>query len=186
LDCTAKMALSSRNAIGRCLKGTLLLALGDFAGLALLRDGLAWLGEAGFSFGYAMSLGALAQGLGAVGQVAEARLAIDEALDRSNRNEERWCLPELLRIKGELLRLGQQESATETAEGCFVKALAEARRQEALSWELRAATSMAKLWHEQGKSAAAHDLLSGVYDRFTEGLDTLDLRTAHTLIGELR
>ena len=110
---------------------------------------------------------------------------IDEALELVDRTGERWCLPELLRIKGELLRLAQDDNPTEKAEECFLEALAEARRQEALSWELRAATSLARLWRDEGKSAAAHALLSSVYDRFTEGFDTLDLRTARALIDEL-
>jgi predicted ATPase/DNA-binding winged helix-turn-helix (wHTH) protein len=186
LDCSAKSASGNRNALGRCLKGALLLAQGDMAGLALLRSGLGWLGEGEYGFGYTMSLSALAQGLGAAGQVADAHQTIGEALARSNRNEERWCLPELLRVKGELLRLGQDGSQSESAENCFREALAEARRQGALSWELRAATSMARLLHRNGQTTQADELLSAIYDRFTEGFDTIDLRTAAALLNEFR
>jgi predicted ATPase len=184
LDCSVKHALSTWRALAQCLKGTLLVARHDPAGLALLRTGLARLRETGFTFRYTISLAALAQGLGAFGQVAEALTAIDEALDRAHRHEERWCLPELLRIKGELLRLDPQ--ADGSAEDCFRDALDEARRQQALSWELRAATSLAKLWHDAGKTAEAKQLLSAVYDRFTEGFETADLRTAKALMDELQ
>jgi len=183
LSYSAKPALSTWNAVGRCLHGRLLLAQGDFTGLAVLRSALESLDEAGFRVLYTISLAALAQGLGAAGQVAEGRAAIDEALERSDRNEERWCTAELLRIKGELLLL---DGAGAPAEDCFQQALDWARRQEALSWELRAANSLARLWRQNGKTAAAHEMLAAVYDRFTEGFDTADLRAARALLDELR
>jgi predicted ATPase len=71
------------------------------------------------------------------------------------------------------------------AEGNFERALAVARSQEARSWELRAAMSMARLWRDQGKRAEAHDLLAPIYSWFTEGFDTLDLQEAKALIDEL-
>jgi predicted ATPase/DNA-binding winged helix-turn-helix (wHTH) protein len=184
LDCSVKYALSPWSALAQCLKGRLLIARNDPAGLALLRTGLARLRETGFTFRYTICLAALAQGLGAFGQVAEALTAIEEALDRAGRHEERWCLPELLRIKGELLRL--EPEADGSAEACFRDALDEARRQQALSWELRAATSLAKLWRDAGKTAEAEASLSSVYDRFTEGFETADLRNAKALMDELR
>jgi len=67
----------------------------------------------------------------------------------------------------------------------FRQAVDWARRQGALSWELRATTSLAKIWHNQGRSKEARELLSAVYDRFTEGLETADLRTAKALLGSL-
>jgi predicted ATPase len=124
--------------------------------------------------------------MAAAGQTAEARITIDEALERCERSEGRWCLPELLRIKGELLRLDGSATAVRAAEDHYLQALEWARRQEALSWELRAATSLAELWHGQGKPADAHQLLSSVYNRFSEGLETADLKTARALINELR
>ena len=99
-----------------------------------------------------------------------------EALDLSERGGERWCLPELLRIKGELLQ----------SEDHCRQALDLAHRQGALSWELRAATSLARLWKQGGKTAEAIELLTSVYDRFTEGFETADLRTAYALIDECR
>jgi predicted ATPase len=70
-------------------------------------------------------------------------------------------------------------------EACFARALAVAREQQAKSWELRAATSMARLWRGQGKRQQAHDLLGAVYGWFTEGFNTLDLKEAKTLLNEL-
>jgi hypothetical protein len=71
------------------------------------------------------------------------------------------------------------------AEACFLKAIEIARHQQAKSLELRATTSLARLWHQQGKKREAHDLLSTVYDWFTEGFDTKDLQEAKALIEEL-
>ncbi len=183
LECSPKTGLDTWNALGRCFQGRLLLAQGNFAGLAILRAALGWLRETGFVLRYAISLGALAEGLAAAGEFVEARQAIDEALECVERNEERWCLPELLRIKGELILL---DGAGATAEDYFRQGIDCARRQGALSWELRAATSLAGLWRQNGRTAEAHDLLADVYDRFTEGFDTADLRKARAVLNEIR
>ena len=73
----------------------------------------------------------------------------------------------------------------EEAEECFLQAIAVAQEQHAKSWELRASTSLARLWQAQGKRTEAHKLLSGIYNWFTEGFDTKDLKEAKTLIEEL-
>src|SRR5262249_8454783 len=150
--------------LGRCLQGALLIERGDLAGLPLLQTALGFLRESRFGFAF---LGTLARGLGAAGRVAEARAVIDEVLERSERSEGRWCVAELLRIKGDLFRLGGSGEAAGAAEDQYLKALECARRQQELSWELRAATSLARLWHEVGRTADASELLSSVYDRFT-------------------
>ena len=111
--------------------------------------------------------------------------AIEQAFVLSERYEERWCQPELLRTKGELL-LFQTAAATETAEDFFRQALDSARRQGALSWELRAATSLAQLLRNQGHHADAIAVLQPVHDRFIEGFDTADLKTARTLLDTLQ
>jgi predicted ATPase len=84
-------------------------------------------------------------------------------------------MPELLRIKGALSRFEQSAAA---AEDHYMQALGWARQQQALSWELRAATSLARLWHQLGRDAEAVELLSSIYNRFSEGFETADLRTA--------
>jgi predicted ATPase len=91
----------------------------------------------------------------------------------------------MLRVKGELFLLQGAPGAAAAAEGYFQQALDWAHRQGALSWELRAAASLARLWRDQGRSADAAALLQPVYDRFTEGFDTEDLRAAKALLGAL-
>jgi predicted ATPase len=186
LDHSAKHSLTLWNTLGHYLKGTLLLEQGDFAGLPMLRTSFEWLREAKFGFRYQAFLGTFARGLGATGQAAEARKLIDEALEQADRNEQRWCMAELLRVKGDLFQLEKSAKAVGAAEDHYQRALEWARRQEALSWELRAATSLAKLWVQHGLTADADQLLSSVYNRFNEGFKTIDLKTARALIDEFR
>jgi predicted ATPase len=111
---------------------------------------------------------------------------IEAALASCERTEERWCVPELLRIGGELALLMHSLDSAVVAEGQFLRALNEAREQAALSWELRAATSLTRLWRDQGRRKDGYDLLARVYDQFTEGFETADLKTAKALIEELQ
>jgi predicted ATPase len=104
---------------------------------------------------------------------------------RAERTEERWLIAELLRVSGELLLLRGDPGAAATAEAQFRQALDWARRQGALSWELRAATSLARLWRAQRRLADATALLQPVYDRFTEGFATADLKAAKVLLDSL-
>jgi len=99
--------------------------------------------------------------------------------------KERWQEAEVNRIAGDIALLSPQPDAAR-AEAYFERALAVARKQQAKSLELRAATSMARLWRDQGKRQQAYDLLTPVYGWFTEGFDTLDLKEAMALLGELR
>jgi len=130
-------------------------------------------------------LGSLAQGLAGGGEIAQALATIDEALARSERDEEYWCIAELLRIKGELIVQTGARAATAAAEEHFQQALQWARRQGALSLELRSATGLARRWHERGRTRPARELLAPVYRRFTEGFDTADLRAARALLDHL-
>ena len=130
-------------------------------------------------------LAEIADALGRDGKAAEGLSVIDEALGRSERNEERWCVAELLRIKGDLiLREGAPQAAT-AAEEHFFHSLDWARRQGALSWELRISTSLARLQHQQGRTQKARELLTPVYGRFTEGFETSDLMAAKGLLDQL-
>jgi predicted ATPase len=90
----------------------------------------------------------------------------------------------LLRVAGEIALLSQ-ETDTSKAEAYFERAFSVARKQQAKSWELRAAMSMARLWRDQGKRNEARDLLVPVYGWFTEGFDTHDLKQAKALLAEL-
>ena len=91
---------------------------------------------------------------------------------------------DIRRTAGEIALMSPEPDAAK-AQACFDRALAVGRAQQAKSWELRAATSLARLWRDQGKRAEAHDLLAPVYGWFTEGFDTLDLKEAKVLLDAL-
>jgi class 3 adenylate cyclase/predicted ATPase len=122
----------------------------------------------------------LAEVYGKVGQLGEALEALQEALEWVHRNDEHLYEAEVYRIRGELL-LKQNMPATAEAEQCFERALQVARQQEAKGWELRASTSLSRLWLQEGKTDDARELLMPVYDWFTEGFDTPDLQDARAL-----
>lgn len=128
---------------------------------------------------------ALSEGLAGAGLFAQGFAAINEAIERVESNDERWILAELLRIKGELLLLHDASNPIVAAEDHFQQSLDWARRQGVLSWELRAATSLARLWHSHGRTVEARALLAPVSERFSEGLTTGDLRTAKTLLDAI-
>ena len=109
---------------------------------------------------------------------------INEGLTMSEETGERCYDAELHRLRGELF-LKQTTFDEPQAEACFHQALSVAQSQQAKSWELRAATSLARLWQQKGKTAEAHDLLAPVYHWFTEGFDTADLKDAKSLLSEL-
>ncbi len=119
-----------------------------------------------------------------VRQAADGLRQIAEALELVESTQERWWEPDPYRLQGALLWEVSSDNHTE-AETCFQQAIAIARSQQAKSWELRAATSLARLWQSQGKRQEAHDLLAPVYGWFTEGFDTADLQEAKTLLQEL-
>jgi predicted ATPase len=126
----------------------------------------------------------LAEAYGIMGQPETGLTALAEALTRADTTGERWYEAECYRLKGELLL--QQSSDNEAeAEIYFQQAIAIARAQQAKSLELRAATSLARLWQQQGKRQEAHDLLAPVYHWFTEGFDTADLKDAKALLEAL-
>src|SRR5437899_1927230 len=118
------------------------------------------------------------------GQFDDAWRCIDKAMTAMRSTKERWCEAEAHRVAGEIaLRSPQRDVAK--AQAHFEHSLTLARAQQAKSWELRAAMSLARLLSDQGKRQTARDLLAPIYDWFTEGFDTSDLRKAKTLLGEL-
>ena len=119
-----------------------------------------------------------------MGQPEVGLTALAEALTLVDTTGERWYEAEIYRLKGELL-LQQNADNQADAETCFQHAISIAQSQQAKSWELRAATSLARLWQQQGKREEAHDLLAPVYNWFTEGFDTADLQDATKLLEEL-
>ena len=134
---------------------------------------------------YPEFLGALAEALGALGKRAEALATVDQALAKVAAGGERWYLPELIRLKGELVGRGGDDRSMRAAGECFSEALDVAREQGALFWELRAASSLARLRLRQDRTEDARQGLAAVYGRFTEGFEISDLRGAKTLLDEL-
>jgi predicted ATPase len=126
----------------------------------------------------------LARAHAELGQFDEAWRCIGEAITAVETTKESWCEAEVHRTAGEVVLVSRKSDAAK-AEAYFESALAVAREQQAKSWELRAAMSLARLWRDQGKRDAARDLLAPVYGWFTEGFDTLDLKDAKALLDEL-
>jgi predicted ATPase/class 3 adenylate cyclase len=126
----------------------------------------------------------LARAYAALDHFDDAWRCIGEAITAVETTKEKWCEAEVHRTAGEIALLSREPDAAK-AEAYFERALAVARQQQAKSWELRAAVSMARLWGDQGKRDAARELLAPVYGWFTEGFDTLDLKEAKTLLDEL-
>jgi predicted ATPase len=166
--------------MGRTFQGVLAIRRGDLGpGLRQLRVDFDELGEVS-DWISALLLTELAAGFARAGQAADGLAAAEQAIERSEQTKARWLFPELLRIRGELLLLQAATGATAAAEDHFRQAHGWAQRQGALSLELRAAMSLARLPHRHGGAADA--MLQSVYDRFTEGFDTADLKAARALL----
>jgi predicted ATPase/DNA-binding winged helix-turn-helix (wHTH) protein/energy-coupling factor transporter ATP-binding protein EcfA2 len=156
-------------------------------GLLLLQEGLASWRASGSRLWLPYGLSLLAEAYGQMEQADAGLHTLAEALDLVEHHGERFYEAELHRLRGELLLhtdVGCRNTAL-TPEACFQKALDIARQQRAKSWELRAATSLARLWQSQGKRQEAYDLLAPVYEWFTEGFGTADLKEAKALLDEL-
>ena len=119
-----------------------------------------------------------------LGQLDDALRCIGDAKSAVETTGERWCEAEVYRVTGEIALTAPKRDALKAGTH-FERALAVARTQQAKSWELRAAMSMARLWRSQGKVRQARELLAPVYGRFTEGFDTRDLKEAKALRDEL-
>jgi hypothetical protein len=190
IDEATRYGLTVRRAFGNAYRGMLFVKRGDVStGLPLLRgsfDELEELGVTAVAYRIFMFLGELAAALGGAGQPSAGLATVDQAIDRAGRAEELWLMPELLRIRGELLVMHGAPAAAEEADACFRKALEGAERQDALSWQLRAAMSRSRLLQGRGRSADAIACLAPVYNRFTEGFDSADLAAARALLDALR
>ena len=154
------------------------------AGLAQMHQGLATILATGQMLARPRCLVLLAEAAGHTGQVAEGLRLLAEALTALEASGQGDLLAEAYRLQGELL-LRQALPDASQAEAGFQQALAVARRQQAKSWELRAALSLCRLWQRQGKRAAARELLAPIYSWFTEGFDTADLQEAKALLTAL-
>jgi tetratricopeptide (TPR) repeat protein len=168
------------------LEGECLIKQGKFAqGVSLLRKAFDARHPGEWMFHYPEHLGALAQGLAGMGDVAAAMAILNETFARADRDGTHWYVAEHLRIKGELIRLiGGSESLT-AVEDCFARGLTIAHEQGALFWELRIALSLARLRVGQDRPEDARNVLLPVYSRFTEGFETADLRSAREVLALL-
>jgi len=173
------------SALGTFLRGWALTALRQREeGMKQLRQGITdWRGL-GTELFVPYFLTHLAEGYGALKQVDEALDAMKEGWETMERTGEHWWKAEVHRLKGVLL-LHQSTSDVAQAEKCFREALEVARNQQAKSLELRAATSLARLWQSLDKRQEAYDLLVPVHDWFTEGFESADLQEAKALLTEL-
>jgi predicted ATPase len=153
-------------------------------GLAQIYQGMEAVLATGNTLSRPFCLVLLAEAAEHVGQVAEGLRLLSEALTAFEASRRGDMFTEAYRLKGEFL-LRQATPDTAQAEACFQQALAIARRQQAKSWELRAAVGLSRLWQQQGKRVEAYDLLAPIYGWFTEGFDTADLQEAKALLAEL-
>jgi tetratricopeptide (TPR) repeat protein len=184
LDHSTRYGLSFWLAFGRCYQGQLVIRRGDVTtGLQLLRAGLSEFTEGNTTSRFIAA--EMAEALRQAGRIGEGLAVIEAAVKRSQSDEELWATAELLRIKGELVRMQGTPEASAAAEDQFRRALELSRQQGALSWELRAAVSLARWLRDRGRPAEAVEALRPVYDRFTEGFDTADLVAAKGRLLEL-
>jgi len=174
-----------RAAIGSMLLGWATVERGaGQAGMARIEEGIAAFQTTGARLRNAAWLALLAEAYGKLGQIDKGLTVVVDALQAAEDTGEHFYDAEIFRLKGELLLQRSSDNQREV-ETCFQHAISIAQNQQAKSWELRAATSLARLWQQQGKRDEAHDLLAPVYGWFTEGFDTADLKDAKALLDEL-
>jgi predicted ATPase/DNA-binding winged helix-turn-helix (wHTH) protein len=189
--CTLKEIATQYNAtwwkhLANCLEAKLQIKRGEFStGVAWLRSALRVSEQTGWTVCYPEFLGAFAEGLAGLGQFPEAIATIDRALQKAHTGGECWYLPELLRIKAELLGQSHVGEDISNAEHCLKQGLDIARNQGALFWELRCAFGLAQQKQIQNLPGAAQAILAPVFDRFTEGFETEDLRTARMMLDQI-
>jgi predicted ATPase len=154
------------------------------AGIERMHAGIAAAAATGARLFEPLFLGLLAEGLALNGSAAEALAKLDASVAAAIRTGNAAALADLRRLRGIVLQsLGAAND--DGAESAIMQAIAEARRQGSRFYELRAATSLARLWRDQGRGTEARDLLVPIYGWFTEGFDTEDLKEAKALLDEL-
>jgi predicted ATPase len=187
IETAASAAVPFWTMAGQFLRGKLLVERHEFSeGLAVLRDAFTISNRTGWRLSHPEFMGSLALALAGLGRFDDARDAVDQAIEAADAGDagQQWYGPELLRIKGEVqLRLGRDQPVQAAA--CFAQAADLARKQGALFWELRTAVSAARLRVRQEDLVGAAQLLRPVYDRFTEGFESADLKAAKTLLDTL-
>src|SRR5271166_612146 len=170
---------------GMTNQGSVLALTGRaLSAIEMLSSGIAALRTTGATTNMPIYLTHLARAHAELGQFEQAWRCIGEAMAAAETTKEKWGEAEIHRTAGELTLLSPEPDAAK-AQAHFERAIAIAREQQAKSWELRTATSMARLWRCQGKRQQARDLLAPIYGWFTEGFDTIDLKQAKALLDEL-
>jgi class 3 adenylate cyclase/predicted ATPase len=165
--------------------GWLLVLTGNASkAMQMITSGIAALRSTGATLWLPLYLSFLARAHAELDQFDDACRCIDEATAAVETTKERWCEAEIHRMAGEIALKSPEHDAAK-AQAHFTRALEIAQSQQARSWELRAAASLARLWRDQGRRAEAHNLLAPVYGWFTEGFDTRDLKEAKALLEEL-
>jgi predicted ATPase/DNA-binding winged helix-turn-helix (wHTH) protein len=155
-------------------------------GLVELQRSIAeWANTTGYRHRLSMLIAVLAESLASAGQLDEAHRVLAPILSMGERGAVNWFMAELLRVEGELALKDGAARRTEFAERRFDESLDWARKQAALGWELRTAMSLARVWHDRGDTTRAYRLLAPVYESFTEGYATEDLRNARRLLGRM-
>lgn len=184
LDHARRYKLPLWRELAHIFEALLAVSRGDVVGgLRPLRARFDELGESLPVFDHVKFQSDIAETLGRAGQIADGLIVAEQAIERCEQTNERWLFAELLRLKGDLML--REGSATAKVEDCFREAIDWARRQGALSWELRAATSLARLLRDQRRCAEAIAVIKPVYNHFTEGFGTTDLANAKALIDDL-
>ena len=175
--------LSSFRGNAMVWQGSSLAALGNpQQGVEVIKQGIAAMRASGVSSFIPYSITQLADAYGMAGQPAAGLEWLGEAISIIEATGERWYEAEIRRLRGDLLRAAGDDT---TAEASFRDAIAVASKQQAKLFELRASTSLSRLWRDRGKRTEARELLAPVYGWFTEGFDTLDLKEAKALLEEL-
>ena len=171
-------------ATGTAYRGCLFAVTGNSDAVQMITSGITAMRLTGATMFAPATLSYLAMANADIAQFDDAWRCIGEAITTLETTKETWFEAEVNRIAGEIALKSPEPDAAK-AETYFKRALAVARQQQAKSWELRAAMSMARLWRDQGKSQQARELLAPVFGWFTEGFDTLDLKEAKALLEEL-
>ena len=182
LDRSTRYGLTTWQVLGRSFEAELLIRCGETAiGLARLRTVLEEVNERRLLLRLPALLGVLAEACALIGRASEAGDAIEQAIAVSHRTGVRWCLPELLRIQGEIMLLDADKSGRTRAEEAFNQALETGRHQGSLSWQLRTTLSLARLQAQDHRSREARERVRAIYEAFTEGFQTKDLQEARAL-----
>jgi predicted ATPase/DNA-binding winged helix-turn-helix (wHTH) protein len=183
---TAEHSIKPYEAIGIVLKGALAIRRRDpEAGLRLIREGQDRLRVNQHQALDSAFAGVHAEGLAMVGRVDEALAMVEPALARIEQRGETFETPELFRIKGNILGIATSRDP-KAAEACLLRSVECAREQGALSWQLRSATDLARLWNKADRRKQAVALLAPLYERFKEGFESADVAAARLLLAELR